>query len=121
VAVVGVRAGGGRSGGDCLRRSPGLPLGGAPEGEGHGERRRSHPPALVHAPPPVEGPPLVAVGIGPSAGAPTYAQRAALKRQARTGSVLRRTRTAVKSLREAIASADKGTASERLHLAEREL
>ncbi len=47
--------------------------------------------------------------------------RQALKRQARNRSVLRRTRTAVKSLREAIESGDKGAAGERLQLAEREL
>jgi small subunit ribosomal protein S20 len=47
--------------------------------------------------------------------------RQALKRQVRNRSVLRRTRTAVRSLQEAIESGDKGAASERLHLAEREL
>ena len=47
--------------------------------------------------------------------------RQALKRQARNRSVLRRTRTVVKELRESIASGDAATASERLKLAEREL
>jgi small subunit ribosomal protein S20 len=47
--------------------------------------------------------------------------RQALQRQARNRSVLRRTRTAVKSLQEAIASGDPGVAGERLRQAEREL
>jgi small subunit ribosomal protein S20 len=47
--------------------------------------------------------------------------RQALKRRARNRNVLRRTRTAVKGVREAIASGDKATAGEQLRLAEREL
>lgn len=47
--------------------------------------------------------------------------RQAAKRQARNRAVLRRTRTAVKSLRDAIASGDSAAARERLKLAEREL
>ena len=47
--------------------------------------------------------------------------RQSLKRQARNKSVLRRTRTVVKSLREAIASGDPAKAGEQLRLAEREL
>jgi small subunit ribosomal protein S20 len=47
--------------------------------------------------------------------------RQATKREARNHSVLRRTRTAVKGVREAIASGDQAAATERLHLAEREL
>jgi small subunit ribosomal protein S20 len=47
--------------------------------------------------------------------------RQALKRQARNRSVLRRTRTVVKDLRESIASGDPAQAAERLQRAEREL
>ena len=47
--------------------------------------------------------------------------RQATKRQARNRAVLRRTRSAVKSLREAIALGDSAAARERLQLAEREL
>jgi len=47
--------------------------------------------------------------------------RQALKRQARNRSVLRRTRTVVKDLRESIASSDPAQAAERLKRAEREL
>jgi small subunit ribosomal protein S20 len=47
--------------------------------------------------------------------------RQALKRQVRNRSVLRRTRTVVKGLREAIASGDSAKAGEQLRIAEREL
>jgi small subunit ribosomal protein S20 len=47
--------------------------------------------------------------------------RQAAKRQARNKSVLRRTRSVVKDLREAIAAGDGAMASERLQLAEREI
>jgi small subunit ribosomal protein S20 len=47
--------------------------------------------------------------------------RQSLKRQVRNRSVLRRTRTVVKTLREAIASGDSAKAGEQLRLAEREL
>jgi small subunit ribosomal protein S20 len=47
--------------------------------------------------------------------------RQALKRQARNRSVLRRTRTVVKDLREAISAGDPAQAAERLKRAEREL
>ena len=47
--------------------------------------------------------------------------RQARKREARNHSVLRRTRTAVKGLREAIAAGDPAAAGERLRVAEREL
>jgi small subunit ribosomal protein S20 len=47
--------------------------------------------------------------------------RQSLKRQARNRAVLRRTRTVVKSLREAIDSGDAAKAGEQLRLAEREL
>lgn len=47
--------------------------------------------------------------------------RQATKRQARNRSVLRRTRTVVKELRESIAAGDGAQAAERLRRAEREL
>jgi small subunit ribosomal protein S20 len=47
--------------------------------------------------------------------------RQAIKRQARNKSVLRRTRTVVKGLREAIAAGDPAKAGEALRVAEREL
>jgi small subunit ribosomal protein S20 len=47
--------------------------------------------------------------------------RQSLKRQARNKSVIRRTRTVVKDLREAIDSGDAAKAGEQLRLAEREL
>lgn len=47
--------------------------------------------------------------------------RQSLKREARNRSVIRRTRTVVKGLRESIAAGDPAAAAERLRAAEREL